>query len=153
MKKLEDKLVLLQGKYDELNKQKTEFENLEIIGLIRGAKISTENLTDVITAYRNKSGVPVVALVARTLRLKPEAIATQVLAQAAANGAQVVPSAEIAAICMDRERLRVLAHEELGLPTDPDQLAALAGGRPELLAAALVRASLDDDLVADLRSR
>ena len=32
--------------------------NLEIIGLIRGAKISTENLTDVITAYRNKSGVP-----------------------------------------------------------------------------------------------
>ncbi|VFA90489.1 Uncharacterised protein [Gordonia paraffinivorans] len=43
--------------------------------------------------------------------------------------------------------------EELGLPTDPDQLAALAGGRPELLAAALVRASLDDDLVADLRSR
>ena len=58
MKKLEDKMVLLQGKWEELNKQKTEFENLEIIGLIRGAKISTENLTDVITAYRNKSGVP-----------------------------------------------------------------------------------------------
>lgn len=58
MKKLEDKMVLLQGKYDELNKQKTEFENLEIIGLIRGAKISTENLNDVITAYRSKSGVP-----------------------------------------------------------------------------------------------
>ena len=38
--------------------QKTEFENLEIIGLIRGAKISTENLNDVITAYRSKSGVP-----------------------------------------------------------------------------------------------
>ena len=58
MKKIEDKMVLLQGKWDELNKQKTEFENLEIIGLIRGAKISTENLNDVITAYRNKSGVP-----------------------------------------------------------------------------------------------
>lgn len=52
-----------------------------------------------------------------------EAIATQVLAQAAANGAQVVPSAEIAAICMDRERLRVLAHEELGLPTTPYRFA------------------------------
>ena len=52
-----------------------------------------------------------------------EAIATQVLVQAAANGAQVVPSAEIAAICMDRERLRVLAHEELGLPTTPYRFA------------------------------
>ena len=52
-----------------------------------------------------------------------EAIATQVLAQAATNGTQVVPSAEIAAICMDRERLRVLAHEELGLPTTPYRFA------------------------------
>ena len=52
-----------------------------------------------------------------------EAIATQVLAEAAASGAQVVPSAEIAAICMDRERLRVLAHEELGLPTTPYRFA------------------------------
>jgi hypothetical protein len=58
MKKIEDKMVLLQGKWDELNKQKTEFENLEIIGLIRGAKISTENLNDVITAYRSKSDMP-----------------------------------------------------------------------------------------------
>jgi hypothetical protein len=58
MKKIEDKMVLLQEKWNELNKQKTEFENLEIIGLIRGAKISTENLNDVITAYRSKSGVP-----------------------------------------------------------------------------------------------
>ncbi|NMM98722.1 formate-dependent phosphoribosylglycinamide formyltransferase [Bifidobacterium olomucense] len=52
-----------------------------------------------------------------------EAIATDVLAGAAAAGAQVVPSAEIAAICMDRERLRVLAHEELGLPTTPYRFA------------------------------
>ena len=43
MKKIEDKMELLQGKWNELNKQKTEFENLEIIGLIRGAKSSTEN--------------------------------------------------------------------------------------------------------------
>ena len=38
-----------------------------------------------------------------------EAIATSELAAAAERGAQVVPSAEIASICMDRERLRVLA--------------------------------------------
>ena len=52
-----------------------------------------------------------------------EAIATAELAAAAAHGAQVVPSAEIAAICMDRERLRVLAHEDLGLPTTPYHFA------------------------------
>lgn len=58
MKKIEDKIGLPQGKWEELNRQKTELENLEIIGLIRGAKISTENLNDVITAYRSKSGMP-----------------------------------------------------------------------------------------------
>lgn len=52
-----------------------------------------------------------------------EAIATGELAEAAAAGMQVVPSAEIAAICMDRERLRVIAHEELGLPTTPYRFA------------------------------
>ena len=52
-----------------------------------------------------------------------EAIATDVLGEAAAAGIQVVPSAQIAAICMDRERLRVLAHEELGLPTTPYRFA------------------------------
>ncbi|NEG54282.1 formate-dependent phosphoribosylglycinamide formyltransferase [Bifidobacterium platyrrhinorum] len=52
-----------------------------------------------------------------------EAIATSELADAAARGVQVVPSAEIAAICMDRERLRVIAHEELGLPTTPYRFA------------------------------
>ena len=58
MKKIEDKIGLLQGKWEELNRQKTELENLEIIGLIRSAKITTENLNDVITAYRSKNGVP-----------------------------------------------------------------------------------------------
>ena len=62
-----------------------------------------------------------------------EAIATDVLAGAAKAGAQVVPSAEIAAICMDRERLRVLAHEELGLPTTPYRFA---GSLEELRAGA-----------------
>lgn len=46
-----------------------------------------------------------------------EAIATGELGEAARSGIQVVPSAAIAAVCMDRERLRILAHEKLGLPT------------------------------------
>lgn len=62
-----------------------------------------------------------------------EAIATEVLSQAAANGMQVVPSASIAGICMDRERLRVLAHETLGLPTTPYRFA---GSLEELRAGA-----------------
>ncbi len=52
-----------------------------------------------------------------------EAIATAELAKAAQSGIQVVPSSGIAAICMDRERLRVLAHDELGLPTTPYRFA------------------------------
>lgn len=63
-------------------------------------------------------------------RIKPdiiipevEAIATSELAKAAAAGIQVVPSSSIAAICMDRERLRVFAHERLGLPTTPYRFA------------------------------
>lgn len=62
-----------------------------------------------------------------------EAIATSELNWAASNGIQVVPSAEIAAICMDRERLRVLAAEELGLPTTPYRFA---GSLDELKAGA-----------------
>lgn len=60
-----------------------------------------------------------------------EAIATSELANAAEHGVQVVPSAEIAAVCMDRERLRTLAHEELGLPTTPYRFA----GSPQELRA------------------
>ena len=63
-----------------------------------------------------------------------EAIATHELAAAAARGIQVVPSAQIAAICMDRERLRVIAHEELGLPTTPYRFA---GSLEELRASAV----------------
>ena len=57
MKKIEKNIEQSQEKWQELNKQKTELENLEIIGLIRGARITTENLTTVIQAYR-KNGVP-----------------------------------------------------------------------------------------------
>ena len=53
-----------------------------------------------------------------------EAIATEVLKDAASNNVQVVPSADIAAIAMDRERLRRIAHEDLGLPTTPYSFAS-----------------------------
>ncbi len=58
MKKIEDKKADLQAKWEELNKQKTELENIEIIGLIRGAKISTENLSDVLKAYGEQNRMP-----------------------------------------------------------------------------------------------
>lgn len=48
-----------------------------------------------------------------------EAIATEVLKDAAKKNIQVAPSSDIAAIAMDRERLRRIAHEDLGLPTTP----------------------------------
>lgn len=53
-----------------------------------------------------------------------EAIATDVLTEAVAEGIQVVPSAKIAQICMNRERLRTLAHDGLGLPTTPYRFAS-----------------------------
>lgn len=52
-----------------------------------------------------------------------EAIATDVLSSAAREGIQVVPSASIAQTCMDRQALRVLAHEILDLPTTPYRFA------------------------------
>lgn len=48
-----------------------------------------------------------------------EAIATEILKDAANKHIQIVPSSDIAAIAMDRERLRTIAHEDLGLPTTP----------------------------------
>ncbi len=43
------------------------------------------------------------------------------------------------------------AAHDLGLPDDPEKLAALAPSRCASLAAALVRVSLDDDLRADMK--
>ena len=58
MQKVECKINELQSKWQKLNEQKTELENLEIVGLIRGANISSENLSDVLKAYHSKSDVP-----------------------------------------------------------------------------------------------
>ena len=63
-----------------------------------------------------------------------EAIATSELEHAAGQGIQVVPSSGIAKICMNRELLRVLAHEQLGLPTTQYRFA---GSSDELRSGAL----------------
>jgi phosphoribosylglycinamide formyltransferase 2 len=58
-----------------------------------------------------------------------EAIATQVLADVEATGVRVVPTARATRLTMDREGIRRLAAEDLGLPTSPyrfvDSLADL----------------------------
>lgn len=58
-----------------------------------------------------------------------EAIATQVLVDVEATGVRVVPTARATVLTMDREGIRRLAAEELGLPTSPyrfvDDLRAL----------------------------
>jgi phosphoribosylglycinamide formyltransferase 2 len=48
-----------------------------------------------------------------------EAIATEVLADVEAGGTRVVPTARATRLTMDREGIRRLAAEELGLPTSP----------------------------------
>lgn len=48
-----------------------------------------------------------------------EAIATEVLAEVEAAGVRVVPTARATRLTMDREGIRRLAAEELGLPTSP----------------------------------
>lgn len=62
-----------------------------------------------------------------------EAIATDVLAEVEATGVRVVPTARATRLTMDREGIRRLAAEELGLPTSPYRFA---DSREELHAAA-----------------
>ncbi|WP_238548605.1 formate-dependent phosphoribosylglycinamide formyltransferase [Bifidobacterium gallicum] len=81
-----------------------------------------QQLQDLITEVKPNIIVPEV-----------EAIATQELTAAAQHGIQVVPSAKVAQICMDREQLRTLAAETLGLPTTPYRFA---GSLEELRAGA-----------------
>jgi phosphoribosylglycinamide formyltransferase 2 len=61
-----------------------------------------------------------------------EAIATEVLAEFEAEGIQVVPTARATQLTMDREGIRRLAAEELGLPTSEyrfaDSLVQLRAG-------------------------
>jgi phosphoribosylglycinamide formyltransferase 2 len=52
-----------------------------------------------------------------------EAIATQTLVELEAEGHRVVPTARAARLTMDREGIRLLAAEELKLPTSPFRFA------------------------------
>ncbi len=65
-----------------------------------------------------------------------EAIATAVLVELEADGLHVVPTARAARLTMDREGIRRLAAEELGLPTSPyrfcDSLAEVRGAVADL---------------------
>lgn len=62
-----------------------------------------------------------------------EAIATEVLAEVEAAGTTVIPTARASQLTMNREGIRRLAAEELGLPTSP---YAFAGSAAELAEAA-----------------
>lgn len=53
-----------------------------------------------------------------------EAIATETLLELEAEGFHVVPTARAARLTMDREGIRCLAAEELGLPTSPYRFAS-----------------------------
>ncbi|WP_346774777.1 formate-dependent phosphoribosylglycinamide formyltransferase [Cellulomonas sp. IC4_254] len=65
-----------------------------------------------------------------------EAIATHVLAEVEASGVRVVPTARATVLTMDREGIRRLAAEELGLPTSPyrfvDDLGSLRAAVDEV---------------------
>ncbi len=65
-----------------------------------------------------------------------EAIATPVLVELEADGLHVIPTARAARLTMDREGIRRLAAEELGLPTSPyrfcDHLGELEAAVSEL---------------------
>ncbi|MGB1277483.1 MAG: phosphoribosylglycinamide formyltransferase 2, partial [Nannocystaceae bacterium] len=52
-----------------------------------------------------------------------EAIATQTLVELEAEGWNVVPTARATLLTMDREGIRRLAAEQLGLPTSPYRFA------------------------------
>lgn len=62
-----------------------------------------------------------------------EAIATEVLAEVEAAGTTVIPTARATQLTMNREGIRRLAAEELGLPTSP---YAFAGSAEDLAAGA-----------------
>jgi phosphoribosylglycinamide formyltransferase 2 len=64
-----------------------------------------------------------------------EAIATQVLVELEAEGLHVVPTARAARLTMDREGIRRLAAEELGLPTSPYRFCRSAAEVDEAVAA------------------
>jgi hypothetical protein len=52
IKKTKDKISVLQSKLRELERQKTELENTEIVELVRSTKMNTSELSTFLKAYR-----------------------------------------------------------------------------------------------------
>ena len=53
--KTKEKIADLQDKLRELERQKTELENTEIVELVRGTKMNTTELAAFLEAYREKN--------------------------------------------------------------------------------------------------
>ena len=52
IKKTKEKISVLQSKLRELERQKTELENTEIVELVRSTKMNTSELSTFLKAYR-----------------------------------------------------------------------------------------------------
>ena len=57
--KTKEKISEFQARLRELEKQKTELENIEIVELVRGVEASPAELAAFIKAFREKNGTPV----------------------------------------------------------------------------------------------
>ena len=54
-----EKIAALQTRLRELEQQKTELENIEIVGMVRGLDVALEELAAFIQAFRgSKAGTP-----------------------------------------------------------------------------------------------
>jgi len=53
--KTKEKISVLQSKLRELERQKTELENTEIVELVRSTKMNTSELSEFLKAYREKN--------------------------------------------------------------------------------------------------
>lgn len=52
------KITELQADIRDLEQKKTEQENLEIVGLVRGVDLPLEELAAMLQAFRNQGGTP-----------------------------------------------------------------------------------------------
>ena len=56
--KTKQKISGLQAHIRELEQQKTELENTDIVGLVRGADMTAQELAALLQAFREKNGAP-----------------------------------------------------------------------------------------------
>ncbi len=59
IEKIKHKISEQQTKLRELEHQKTEIENTEIVELVRSMKMNTSELSTFLKAYRGKNDVPI----------------------------------------------------------------------------------------------